>query len=138
MEEQKYLKEKIQTLEKQQLQDLIYELVNKSEDCRKLILQWLGHIELLRKEEVDERINEKLLEEYWWNAEEIISEFNELGGPVEKEEETYEWLEEISELLKTDSLTSEARQGFIDEAMDEYRKHNSGFDDTLMELFFIS
>jgi hypothetical protein len=93
-----------------------------------LIFIWLGDTE---------KVNEELINEYWQNAEEIISKFNELGGgPEENEEEAYEWLEDISKLLTTGSLSSEARQYFIDDAMFEYQKHNSGFDDELMELFF--
>lgn len=122
------LEDKIKSLEKQQLRELIFELIRKSQDCKKLIFIWLGDTK---------KVNEELMKEYWQNAEEIISEFNELGGgPEEKEEEAYEWLEEISQLLITGSLSSEARQDFIDEAIFEYQKHNSGFDDGLMELFF--
>ena len=122
------LEDKIKSLEKQQLLELISELVRKSQDCKKLIFMWLGDTE---------KVNEELLQEYWQYAEEIISEFNELGGgPEEKEEEAYEWLEEIAELLSMGFLSSEARQGFIDEAIFEYQKHNSSFDDRLIELFF--
>lgn len=122
------LEDKIKSLEKQQLRELIFNLIRKSQDCKKLIFIWLGDTE---------KVNEELLKEYWQNAEEIISEFNELGGgSEEKEEDAYEWLEEISQLLTTGALSFEARQDFIDEAIIEYQKHNSGFDDRLMELFF--
>jgi hypothetical protein len=122
------LEDEIKSLEKQQLRELISELIRKSQDCKKLIFMWLGDTE---------KVNEELIQEYWQYAAEIISEFNELGGgPEEKEEEAYEWLEEISQLLKTGSLSSEARQYFIDDAIIEYQKHNSGFDDQLKELFF--
>ena len=95
------LEDKIKSLEKQQLRELISELIRKSQDCKKLIYIWLGDTE---------KVNEELIQEYWQYAAEIISEFNELGGgPEEKEEEAYEWLEEISQLLKTGSLSSEAR-----------------------------
>ncbi|MHA1657644.1 MAG: hypothetical protein ACTSUT_00800 [Promethearchaeota archaeon] len=121
------LEDKIKSLEKQQLRELISELIRKSQDCKKLIFIWLGDTE---------KVNEELIQEYWQYAEEIISEFNELGGGPEKEEDAYEWLEEISQLLITGSLSSEARQNFIDEAIFEYQKHNSIFEDQLMELFF--
>jgi len=128
MENYKYLEDKIKSLNKQELRELISELIRKSQDCKKLILMWLGDTE---------KVNEQLLQEYWQYAEEIISEFNELGDdPEEKEEKAYEWLDEISPLLRTDSLSSEARQGIIDEAIFEYQKHNSGFDDRLMEILF--
>lgn len=128
MENHRSLEDKIKSLEKPQLQELIYELIRKSRDCKKLIFMWLGDTE---------KVNEELIQEYWQYAEEIISEFNELGGgPEEKWEEAYEWLEEISQLLKTGSLSSDTRQYFIDDAIIEYQKGNSGFEDELKKLFF--
>lgn len=128
MENHRSLEDKIKALEKPQLQELISELIKKSRYCKKLIFMWLGDTE---------KVNEELIQEYWQYAEEIISKFNELGGgPDEKWEEAYEWLEEISQLLKTGSLSSDARQYFIDGAIIEYQKGNSGFGDQLMDLFF--
>jgi hypothetical protein len=128
MENHRTLEEKINALEKPQIQELISELIRKSQDCKKLIYMWLGDTK---------KVNEELIQEYWQYAEEIISEFNELGGgPDEKWDEAYEWLEEISQLLKTGLLSSDARQYFIDDAMIEYHKQNSGFGDQLKDLFF--
>ena len=128
MENHRSLEDKIKALEKLQLQELISELIKKSRDCKKLTYMWIGDTE---------KVNEELIQEYWSYAAEIIYEFNELGGgPEEKEEEAYEWLEDISQLLKTGSLSTETRQYFIDDAMFEYQKQNSGFGDQLMDLFF--
>jgi len=128
MENHRSLEDKIKALEKPQLQELISELIRTSQDCRKLIYMWFGDTK---------KVNEGLIQEYWQYAEEIISEFNELGGgPEEKEEEAFEWLEDISQILIKGPLSSEARQYFIDDAMIEYQKQNSGFGDQLMDLFF--
>ncbi|MHA1147574.1 MAG: hypothetical protein ACTSR8_04965 [Promethearchaeota archaeon] len=70
-------------------------------------------------------------------SKEIISEFNELGGGLdEKWDEAYEWLEEISQILKTGPFSLDARQYFIDDAIIEYKKSNAGFEDELRALLF--
>lgn len=75
--------------------------------------------------------------EYWRNSRSIISEFNCYGGgPEEEEEEAYEWLEKISGLIRENKITPEAKRRFMDEAFIEYDAGNSGFDDSLMDLFF--
>jgi lipoate-protein ligase A len=51
--------------------------------------------------EVVVTLNDELLMEYWEKAENIIAEFNEYGGgPEDEEEEAYQWLNEISELIR--------------------------------------
>lgn len=78
-----------------------------------------------------------MLFEYWNNAQNIISEFNCYGGgPDEDKEEAYEWLEKISDLIKEDIITPEAKYKFMDAAFVEYDAGNSGFDDDLMDLLF--
>ena len=84
-------------------------------------------------------LKEVLLKDYWWNAEEIFFKFNEYGiDTEEKEEKVYESLEGISQLLKIGSFSFETCQGFINEAIFEYWKYKTDFEDILMELFFDS
>jgi len=45
-------------------------------------------------------------------------------------------LEKISELIKEDGLSTAAKFEFLDEAFKEYNINNSGFEDSLMEIFF--
>ena len=68
-------------LEKEQLILLIHELLDKSNDCRKILLKWmeLSHIPIPDTEEITG--NDSLLDEYWAQAEEIISLFNESNKP---------------------------------------------------------
>ena len=82
-------------------------------------------------------LNDELLMEYWEKAENIIAEFNEYGGgPEDEEEEAYQWLNEISELIKEGNISSDAKFKFLDEAFVEYDIGNSGFGDELMHIFF--
>ncbi|MBL7117988.1 MAG: DUF86 domain-containing protein [Candidatus Syntrophoarchaeum sp.] len=82
-------------------------------------------------------LNDELLMEYWEKAENIIAEFNEYGGgPEDEEEEAYQWLNEISELIKEGNISSDAKFKFLDEAFVEYDIGNSGFEDELMHIFF--
>ena len=82
-------------------------------------------------------INDDLLFEYWEDARSIISDFNELGGgPEDDEEEAYGYLEKISELIKEGGLSTAAKLEFLDEAFKEYNINNSGFEDSLMDIFF--
>ena len=104
----------------------------KSKDARRILLEWFQTRSPLDQTQV----GDKLLEEYWDRAEKIIAKFNEFGGgPEEQEERAYAWLEKISELRKNGQLSADARLDFIDEAFSEYDKENSGFEDTLMNLF---
>jgi len=116
---------------------LIDFLIKESEDTKRLILKWFQkHLGALTPQE-QVQVDDELLWEYWTKTEEIISEFNEYGGgPEDKEEEAYDWLEDISNLIKKGLLSSQAKMDFIDEAFMEYDKDNSGFEDALMDIFF--
>lgn len=128
---------RLQSLSKTELLDLIDFLFNKNKNTTILVSEWFQHLLGSAQDNKQSLIDEELILEYWEKAEEIISEFNEYGGgPEEKEEEAYEWLEKISDLIKKGSLSSQAKLDFIDEAFFEYDKENSGFEDGLMDLFF--
>lgn len=119
-------------------------LVQRGEQSRLHILEWLDKNSVLPQEHANTKKNSKtqkiydeLLFEYWNNAQNIISEFNCYGGgPDEDEEEAYAWLEKITDLINEDKITSEAKREFMDAAFVEYDAGNSGFDDVLMNIFF--
>jgi hypothetical protein len=50
--------------------------------------------------------------------------------------EACEWLDKISELVKKGSISTDAKFEFLDDAFVEYDEGNSGFDDSLMDVFF--
>ena len=135
------LESKLQSLDKGELCDLIQDLMGKSSKNYRLTLEWIKKKEDGRKNAGAGRermsINDGLLMEYWYNAQSIISEFNEYGGgPEDEEEEAYDWLNKISELVSEGNISSDAKLAFLDDAFEEYDHENSGFEDGMMDLFF--
>jgi hypothetical protein len=121
--------------------DLVSSLLNGKPELNQLVLEWFKEKKESISETVGEEdivsINDKLLFEYWEDARSIISDFNELGGgPEDDEEEAYDYLEKISELIKEGSLSTAAKLEFLDDAFEEYNINNSGFEDGLMDIFF--
>lgn len=138
------IKEQLESLNYNALIRLIMYLVKRGEQSRLHVLEWLDensdqpqNTANQKKNNKTKKIHDELLFEYWNNAQSIISEFNCYGGgPDEDEEEAFEWLEKITDLINEDKITPEAKCEFMDEAFVEYDAGNSGFDDALMDLFF--
>ena len=123
---------------RQDLYNLVQNLIRKNSEVHRLVLEWFKEkAEASRVAKEVATLNDELLMEYWEKAENIISEFNEYGGgPEDEEEEAYQWLNEISELIREGNISSAAKIGFLDEAFVEYDIGNSGFEDDLMHIFF--
>ncbi|GAB6155743.1 hypothetical protein JCM17380_44940 [Desulfosporosinus burensis] len=137
------IKDGLEGLNSNELIKLIMNLIQREGQARLHVLEWLEQNCNTNKKASNSnkskspKIHNELLFEYWNNAQSIISEFNCYGGgPEEEEEEVYEWLEKISDLIKEDKITPEAKHRFMDAAFVEYDTGNSGFDDGLMDLFF--
>lgn len=135
------LDETLQSFDNKELYDLVQSLVGRNPEVHRLILEWLKEkskdLKDIDSEKVGTSLNDSLLMEYWFNAEDTIYDFNEYGGgPEEEEMEACEWLDEISELIKKGNVSTEAKFEFLDAAFVEYDKENSGFEDSLMDLFF--
>lgn len=136
-----FLNEKVQSISKEDLYKLISYLILMSSEIRLLILEWLKtntqNCSKTDSEDASIFINDNLLMDYWEHAREIISEFNEYGGgPEEREDKASDWLDQISDLIEKGRISPDAKFEFLDEAFKEYNIGNSGFDDTLMDLFF--
>ena len=121
--------------------DLVSSLLFKKPELNQLVLEWFKEKQESMPEAITDddivSINDKLLLEYWEDARSIISEFNELGGgPEDDEEEAYGYLEKISELITEGGMSTAAKFEFLDEAFEEYNINNSGFEDGLMDIFF--
>lgn len=135
------IKDILNRLSNESLLELIQFLISNMADARLQTIEWLksNQTSLINSIDADDSqsLNGELIMEYWSEAQEIISEFNELGGgPEEKEDEVYDLLEQISELLEENSISVEIRMQCLDEAFDEYHLHNSGFDDRLLDIIF--
>jgi hypothetical protein len=132
------LNEELKSLGVEDLYNLVQNLIRKNSEVHRLVLEWFKEkAQASRVAEEVATLNDELLMEYWEKAENIISEFNEYGGgPEDEEEEAYQWLDEISELIRKGNISSDAKIGFLDDAFVEYDIGNSGFEDELMHIFF--
>jgi hypothetical protein len=134
------LNKKLQSLDRIELYELLQILMNKKPELHKLILEWFKAKQNSGESGTDEdmvSLNERLLSEHWNDAKHIISEFNEYGGcGYEDENEAYDSLYEISELIEEGNISSSAKLEFLDDAFKEYNIGNSGFEDALMDIFF--
>jgi hypothetical protein len=135
------LYERLRYLNTSDFYDLVSTLLIKKPELHQMVLEWFKEKQEALSETVTDddivSINDGLLFEYWEDARSIISEFNELGGgPEEDEEEAFGYLEKISNLIKEGGLSTAAKLEFLDEAFEEYNINNSGFEDGLMEIFF--
>ncbi len=135
------LHERLRSLDATDFYDLVSKLLVKKPELYQLILEWFKEKQASMPETITDddviSINDDLLFEYWEDARSIISEFNELGGgPEEDEDEAYEYLDQILKLIKEGELSTSAKLDFLDEAFEEYNAENSGFEDGLMDIFF--
>ncbi len=132
---------KLQSLDNVDLYKLVEHLLEKKPELYQLILEWFkAKQESLPKIDLDKHlvaINDELLMEYWDDAREIISEFNEYGGGSEEnEDEACSLLDRISDLVKEGNLSTRAKLEFLDDAFEEYNNENSGLEDAMMDVFF--
>ena len=134
------LSKKLQFLDRVELYELLQILINKKPDLCKLILEWFKANQSSGESGKDEdlvSLNGRLLSEHWIDASYVISEFNEYGGgSYEDEDEAYNSLYAISELIEEGNISSSAKLEFLDDAFEEYNIGNSGFEDALMDIFF--
>lgn len=135
------LYERLRYLNTSDFYDLVSTMLIKKPELHQLVLEWFKEKQESIPETITDddivSINDGLLFEYWEDARSIISEFNELGGgPEDDEEEAFGYLEKISELIQERGLSTAAKLEFLDEAFKEYNIHNSGFEDGLLDIFF--
>jgi hypothetical protein len=132
---------RLKSLNNTDFYDLVSNLLLEKPELNQVVLEWFKEKQESMPEAITDNdivsINDNLLFEYWEDARSIISEFNELGGgPEDDEEEAYGYLEKISELINEGGLSTAAKLEFLDEAFEEYNIDNSGFEDGLMDIFF--
>ena len=124
----KTIKALIREKSKPQLCDLIIDLCKRFPDSFEHVLMW-------GKSANGVNINEELALEYWRKAEAIVDEFNAYGGgPEDEEDEAYEYIEKVCELIP--KLSWETRQKIMDGMLAQYHYGNSGFGDTLTDACF--
>ena len=77
-------------------------------------------------------IVEKQIQHYWSVAEDIIDDANMYGGTY-NEDDAYDALDKIDELVKKNEISWECRRNIVDSMMEQFYAGNSGFDDTLID-----
>ena len=133
------LNEELHSLEKEDLCDLLQDILEKKPEIFELILEWFKEKQETPPKKGTQKtsINDELLMEYWNDAKEIISDFNEYGGGSEDdEEEACSHLNRISDLTKEGDTSTAAKFKFLDNAFKEYNYENSGLEDAMMDVFF--
>ena len=129
------IEDRLQFLGANDLRCLVKYLTDESPQGHRLTLEWLRtHSSSTEESGTPSDLDNKLLFEYWENAESIISEFNQYGGGSEDaEEEARDWLGRIVQLAEEGHISTEAKLKFMDEAFVQYNIGNSGFEDELAE-----
>jgi hypothetical protein len=131
--------EELHSLDKEELFDILQDILEQKPEIFELILEWFKDKQKtsLKKGTKKTSINDELLMEYWSDAREIISEFNEYGGGSEDDEdEACSQLDSTSDLIKEGNISTAAKIRFLDDAFEEYNSENSGLEDAMMDVFF--
>ena len=131
--------EDLHSLDKEELFDLIQDILEQKPEIFEPILEWFKERQITSPEKVTRKtcINDELLMEYWSDAREIISEFNEYGGGSEDDEdEACSYLNRISDMSNEGNISTAAKIRFLDDAFEEYNNENSGLEDAMMDVFF--
>lgn len=133
------LDNELQNLGRDDLYGLVQNLLEQKPELYEPILEWFKEKQGTSLETGTNRtsINDELLMEYWNDAREIISEFNEYGGGSEEDEdEACSRLGRISDLIEEGNISTAAKFEFLDDAFEEYNNENSGLEDAMMDVFF--
>lgn len=131
--------EALHSLDKKELFDLLQDILEQKPEIFKLILEWFKEKQKTSPEKGTKKtsINDELLMEYWSDAREIISKFNEYGGGSEDDEdEACSYLNRISDISNEGNISTAAKIRFLDDAFEEYNNDNSGLEDAMMDVFF--
>lgn len=132
------IEEDLHSLDKEELFDLLQDILEQKPEIFEFILEWFKEKQKTSPEKVTRKtcINDELLMEYWSDAREIISEFNEYGGSEDEEDEACSYLDSISDLINEGNISTAAKLRFLDDAFEEYNNENSGLEDAMMDVFF--
>ncbi len=124
--------------DKKQLKDLIYHMVSERGEAEQILLDYCQKKEAGQKFGNHNLIIEKQLRKHWKKASGIIEEFDMYGGgPEPDEEDAYDELEAMEELLENNEISWEVRQEVLDEMLYFVASDNSGFTDGLVDIAFV-
>lgn len=123
------LKKVLSNQDKNELIKIIAKLSNYSPDAEEWLLEYCS-----KNGNVDDAnlIARKQIQHYWYIARDIIDDANAYGGTAQ-EDEAYDALSKIDELVQKNKLSWEFRRPIVDEMLEQFFYGNSGFDDSLIE-----
>ena len=80
-------------------------------------------------------IIEKQIDRHWSKAREIIADFDSYGGgPESDEEDAYDELDKMRQLLENNEVAWAVRKKVLDEMLEFVASDNSGFTDYLVDI----
>jgi len=133
--EKKLLISNLISLDKNQLADLFTRIISEHPKTLQTFLEWMKKNDKNLTFKKGLNVNTELLWEYWQEAQDIISDFNEYGGGSEDDEDiVYDLINNLIDLFNTEEFSSEIKIEILESIFNEYVVHNSGFDDILIDL----
>lgn len=121
----------LQNADRNALIAIIAKMSSQSHETEKIILDWCKN----NNEKYRKKAIETELMHHWAAARSVISIFNEYGGgPESDEEDAYDHLWKMDEIVKSNDISWEVRSEILDEMLEEFNIGNSGFDDILIDV----
>lgn len=131
----KTLKKLIDKYDKKQLIDLVGYIVKSNEAGQQALLDYCQENSTADNHML---IVNKQIRQHWNKAAAIIQEFDMYGGGSHSDEEdAYNELEEVVELIENNSTSWEIRKSVLDEMIKFVASDNSGFTDYLVDVAVI-
>ncbi|MGM0411365.1 MAG: SWIM zinc finger family protein, partial [Bacillota bacterium] len=125
------LEEYFEVLNKNDLKNIIIELIQENKDIKFKILNYIQD-----KEEMTDTLYLEKIKNLKEQTLDIAYEFNQYGGgPREKENQFFNNIQEMMDFIDKETPVS-LRREIIEDFINEYLKGNSGLDDSLLELTY--
>lgn len=120
---------------KPQLQELVGYMVGRSENAQQALLDFCQKMEKGTKTDNHALIIEKQIARHWAKAKETIAEFDCYGGgPEWDEENAYDELDRMTQLIESNEVSWTVRSKVLDEMLAFVASDNSGFTDCLVDI----
>lgn len=131
----KTIQQLIKQYTKPQLQELVGYMADRSENAQQALLDFCQKKEEKAKSDNHALIIEKQIAKHWSKARGIIADFDCYGGgPEWDEEDAYDELEKMTQLVKNNEVSWMVRKKVLDEMLAFVASDNSGFTDGLVDV----
>lgn len=120
---------------KPQLQELVGYMAGRSGSAQQALLDYCQKEEKGTKSDNHALIIEKQIARHWAKAKETIAEFDCYGGGSEWDEENaYDELDRMTQLMESNEVSWTVRSKVLDEMLAFVASDNSGFTDSLVDI----